>query len=552
MKETKWWQQAVGYQIYPRSFNDSNNDGIGDLPGIMEKIPYLKKLGVDFLWLNPIFVSPNVDNGYDISDYQGIAPEFGTMEDFDKLLDQAHQADLKIIMDLVVNHTSDQHPWFLQAKLSRDNPYHDYYIWHDGKKDTPPNDWPSIFGGSVWEYNEECGQYYFHTFAKEQPDLNWDSPKLRQDILEMITWWLDKGIDGYRVDAISHLKKADFTLPQGNDNARPFAHFQNVAGIEDYLNELKNVFAKYDLLTVGEASGVSAGQAPSWVGPDGYFKMIFEFDHINLWQKTEQKINIPGFKKALSTWQNGLSHGQGWNALYMENHDVPRSISLFDVPEDLEVTAGKAIAMMYFCLQGTPFIYQGQELGMTNFPFTKIEQIETQNSHYQYQELLAQGLTKKEAMVVIQSTTRDNARTPMQWDDSKNAGFSEVNSRLAVNPNYKKINATAQIDQPDSLFSFYQKLIQLRKNHPVLITGEFLELLPDHQQMFVYKRLGETKEFADFLVLVNLTDEVARFNLPEQKEAQLILSNYTVENSLTNSEIFQPFEARLYQVASEK
>ncbi len=511
--EKKWWKEAVGYQIYPRSFKDSNNDGIGDLNGIREKLPYLKELGIDFIWINPVYDSPNVDNGYDISNYQEVLSEFGTMADFDCLLDEAHQVGLKVIMDLVINHTSDQHEWFVEARKSKENPYRDYYIWHDSVNGEPPSDWVSIFGGSVWEFDEETNQYYFHAFAKEQPDLNWENESLKQDVFQMISWWLDKGIDGFRIDAISHIKKDAFHLPIDAKNVA--ARYQNISGIGEYLKELKQTFDRYDIMTVGEASGVSAEEAEEWAGDDGYFDMIFEFEHIGLWKKEEEQVPIRSFKQALSRWQYALD-GKGWNALYMENHDVPRSVSVFGSDnEEYRAISAKGLAMMYLFLQGTPFIYQGQEIGMTNMKFASINEIDALDSKHIYQDMLAQGIDRQTALDTISRTTRDNARTPMQWTDSEYGGFSETQPWLTVNPNTKEINVERQLQDPQSVLHFYRQLIQLRKENETLIYGGFTELISDHEQIYAYLRTTE-KEL--FFILVNLSDRSADYQLPSSNQ----------------------------------
>lgn len=531
----KWWQEAIGYQIYPRSFKDSNGDGIGDLNGIKEKLIYLKDLGIDFIWLSPVYDSPNVDNGYDISNYKDILPDFGTMKDFDELLTESHKLGIKIVMDLVINHTSSEHPWFKEAKKSIDNPYHDYYIWENPKNGKEPNDWISIFGGSAWEKNDATNEYYFHTFAKEQPDLNWDSANLKKDIFAMITWWLDKGIDGFRIDAISHIKKAPFYLPY--DSKHPFKNFQNVPGIEVYLKELKEIFRKYDIFTVGEASGVSYAEAKQWVGEDGYFDMIFSFDHIDLWKKTKgTPFDILKFKKAIFNWQEALEN-QGWNALYLENHDVPRSISVFGQESGpLREVSGKALGMMYLLLKGTPFIYQGQEIGMTNFPFSNILELDAVNSINHYKEMIGLGISEKEAMEVIQSTTRDNARTPMQWDRSEYGGFSSNEPWLKVNPNKEQVNVQDALEDSHSLFYFYQKLIHLRKDS-TFIQGTFKKIIPENEKIFAYERVDKDKIYT---VVVNLTEE--QVALPLKNLGQLVLSNYDILE-----EELQAFEGRVYE-----
>lgn len=544
MKQSeKWWKEAVGYQIYPASFKDSNNDGIGDINGIREKLSYLKELGIDFIWINPIYQSPFVDNGYDISDYQAILEKFGTMDEFDALLAEAHQMGIKIIMDLVINHSSDQHEWFIESRQSIDNPYRDYYIWIDGTPDQAPNEWQSIFGGSAWQYDEQTGQYYLHIFAKEQPDLNWESDKLKAELFTMIRWWLDKGIDGFRLDAISHVKKDEYSV-QATEN--PFSPFQNVSGIEDHLTELKNVFDEYDIMTVGEASGVSANEGPEWVGENGYFDMIFEFDHISIWKhEKDGDLDVLSLKQSLSAWQRALD-GKGWNALYMENHDVPRCVSVFgDTSPAYWQVSAKAIAMMYFFLQGTPFIYQGQEIGMTNLPFSSIDEIDAVDSKRLYQQLLDEGRSEEEALDIVANTTRDNSRTPMQWNDHLYAGFSEVAPWLLVNPNYQMINVANQTNDPESILSFYKKMITLRRENKGLIYGSFNEYLPDNEQLFVYERVLDEERY---LIIVNLTDEAATYTLPTEIETnwEVLLENQPGQEFQSGG-TFAPYEARLYR-----
>lgn len=544
MKQTeKWWKEAVGYQIYPASFKDSNNDGIGDINGIRQKLSYLKELGIDFIWINPIYQSPFVDNGYDISDYQAILEKFGTMDEFDALLAEAHQMGIKIIMDLVINHSSDQHEWFIESRQSVDNPYRDYYIWVDGTPDQAPNEWQSIFGGSAWAYDEQTGQYYLHIFAKEQPDLNWESDKLKAELFTMIRWWLDKGIDGFRLDAISHVKKDAYSV-KATEN--PFSPFQNVSGIEDHLTELKNVFDEYDIMTVGEASGVSANEGPEWVGENGYFDMIFEFDHISIWKhEKDGDLDVLSLKQSLSAWQRALD-GKGWNALYMENHDVPRCVSVFgDTSSAYWQVSSKAIAMMYFYLQGTPFIYQGQEIGMTNLPFSSIDEIDAVDSKRLYQQLIDEGRSEEEALDIVANTTRDNSRTPMQWNDHLYAGFSEVAPWLLVNPNHQMINVADQTNDPESILSFYKKMIALRRENKGLVYGSFNEYLPENDQLFVYERVLDEERY---LIIVNLTDEAATYALPTEIETnwEVLLENQPGQE-FQSSGTFAPYEARLYR-----
>lgn len=541
-----WWKEAVGYQIYPSSFMDTNNDGIGDINGIRAKLDYLKDLGIGFIWITPIYESPNVDNGYDISDYQKILNMYGTMEEFDRLLSEAHEHGIKIIMDLVINHTSNQHEWFIESRSSIKDDYRDYYIWADGTIDGPPNDWLSIFGGSAWEYDETTHQYYLHVFAKEQPDLNWENPRVKRELFSMIDWWLDKGIDGFRVDAISHIKKAPLESKSTND---PFDSFKNVPGIETHLEDLRNIFKKRDILTVGEANGVSAEEAHQWVGePDGYFNMLFEFDHISLWNKSEQDtLDVVHFKQAITRWQEALANGQGWNALYMENHDIPRSVSSFGSEEEVFWQASaKALALAFMLLQGTPFIYQGQEIGMTNMPFTSIDEIDAVDTKNFYFEMIQTGVSPEKAMDVIRKTARDNSRTPMQWTAEEFAGFSKRKPWMVVNQNKHKINVLDEKQDPNSILNFYKKVIQLRSQNEALIYGDYRLYLPDHPQLFVYsRRLGEER----FVVIINLSKEFASADLPKNVQIEdwiLQLSNLN-EYDIHQHTIFAPYEARLYK-----
>ncbi|ALS00365.1 glucohydrolase [Enterococcus silesiacus] len=541
-----WWKEAVGYQIYPASFMDTNSDGIGDINGIRSKLHYLKELGIGFIWITPIYESPNVDNGYDISDYQNILATFGTMEEFDLLLKEAHEYGIKIIMDLVINHTSNQHPWFIESRSSVKDDFRDYYIWADGSIDGPPNDWVSIFGGSAWEYDELTDQYYLHVFAKEQPDLNWENPQVKRALFSMIDWWLDKGIDGFRVDAISHIKKAPLETSSIND---PFASFKNVPGIEAHLEELRDIFKKRDILTVGEANGVSAAEADQWVGEtEGYFNMLFEFDHIALWNKGEQEgFDVVQFKQAITIWQEALAEGKGWNALYMENHDLPRSVSSFGSEEIVFWQASaKALALTFLLLQGTPFIYQGQEIGMTNMPFASIAEIDAVDTKNFYYEMLNTGLAPEKAMDVIRRTARDNSRTPMQWTAEEYAGFSRKKPWMVINPNKRRINVLDELADPDSVLNFYKAVIQLRNENEALIYGSYKLYLPEHPQLFVYgRRLGEKR----FVIIINLSKEFASADLPENVQIEdwdlkvCNLNNHVIHQHT----IFAPYEARVYQ-----
>lgn len=549
--EKKWWKEAVAYQIYPRSFMDSNNDGIGDLQGIISKLDYLKDLGIDVIWICPVYKSPNDDNGYDISDYQDIMSDFGTMEDFNELLSEIHKRNMKIIIDLVINHTSDEHPWFIESMSSKQNPKRDWYIWREGKDNKEPNNWESIFKGSAWEYDENTKEYYLHLFSKKQPDLNWENEDMRNEIYKMINWWLDKGIDGFRVDAISHINKEEGLVDMDNpDNLKyvpSFDKHMNVEGIHDYLRELKeNTFSKYDIMTVGEANGVKAEQATDWVGEnDGKFNMLFQFEHIDLWNSSE--FNLPNLKKVWNKWQVNLEN-DGWNALFIENHDITRVVSSWGDDTRFLKESAKALGLLYFMHKGTPFIYQGQEIGMTNVKFNDINEYDDIRSINEYNQLINQGMSPKDALEHIWNTSRDNTRTPMQWDDSLNAGFSKSNPWIHVNPNYKYINVKEQLEDDDSILNFYKKMIKIKKSSECLIYGKYNLILEDDTNIFAYERILNDEKF---LVICNLKSESSNYKYEKLtlKYENLILSNYNVDahKDLNNFEL-KPWEARLYKI----
>ena len=549
--EKKWWKEAVAYQIYPRSFMDSNNDGIGDLQGIISKLDYLKDLGIDVIWICPVYKSPNDDNGYDISDYQDIMSDFGTMEDFNELLSEIHKRNMKIIIDLVINHTSDEHPWFIESRSSKQNPKRDWYIWREGKDNKEPNNWESIFKGSAWEYDENTKEYYLHLFSKKQPDLNWENEDMRNEIYKMINWWLDKGIDGFRVDAISHINKEEGLVDMDNpDNLKyvpSFDKHMNVEGIHDYLRELKeNTFSKYDIMTVGEANGVKAEQATDWVGEnDGKFNMLFQFEHIDLWNSSE--FNLPNLKKVWNKWQVNLEN-DGWNALFIENHDITRVVSSWGDDTRFLKESAKALGLLYFMHKGTSFIYQGQEIGMTNVKFNDINEYDDIRSINEYNQLINQGMSPKDALEHIWNTSRDNTRTPMQWDDSLNAGFSKSNPWIHVNPNYRYINVKEQLEDDDSILNFYKKMIKIKKSSECLIYGKYNLILEDDTNIFAYERILNDEKF---LVICNLKSESSNYKYEKLtlKYENLILSNYNVDahKDLNNFEL-KPWEARLYKI----
>jgi len=549
----QWWKEIVAYQVYPRSFYDSNGDGIGDLPGLIEKLDYLKELGIDLIWVCPIFDSPNDDNGYDIRDYKAILDEFGTMEDCDRLIEEVHKRDMKIIFDLVVNHTSDEHEWFIESRSSKDNPYRDYYIWHEGDEEgNRPNNWESIFSGSVWEYDEQTEEYYMHVFSKKQPDLNWENPAVRQDVYSLINWWLDKGIDGFRVDAISHIKKRegfpDMPNPLNKDVVPSYDGHMNQPGIDKFLTELAaETFNNYDIMTVGEANGVSIKDAEQWVGEEsGYFDMIFQFEALGLWGERDGEVfDLRDYKQVLTKWQEGLD-GIGWNALYIENHDLIRAVSAMGDDGTLRKTSAKALGMMYFFMQGTPFIYQGQEIGMTNVQFDELTDYDDIQSVNRARQMMEEGTPREEAMNYIYASSRDNVRTPMQWNAQPEAGFTTGTPWLGVNPNYADINVAESLKDPNSIYHFYKEMIALRRDNEALIYGSYELVLPLHKQVYAYKRQGESETY---LIVVNVFNDSAEVDLTPFDLKELVLTNYEVPNSLEKDIQLRPYEARLYRLA---
>ncbi|KZL90639.1 glycoside hydrolase family 13 protein [Clostridium magnum] len=549
-----WWKEAIAYQIYPRSFMDSNGDGIGDLRGIISKLDYLKDLGIDVIWICPMYKSPNDDNGYDISDYQDIMDEFGTMDDFDNLIQEVHSRGMKLIIDLVINHTSDEHPWFIESRSSKDNPKRYWYIWRDGKNGDVPNNWESIFGDSAWEYDEGTSQYFLHLFSKKQPDLNWENREMRKTIYNTINWWLDKGVDGFRVDAISHIKKEDGLKDMPNSKGlryvSSFDKHMNVEGIHEYLKELKeNTFDKYNIMTVGEANGVKIEDAELWVGEkEGKFNMVFQFEHLELWNaEIDNKLDIVQLKKVLSKWQKGLE-GKGWNALYIENHDIPRVVSTWGNDREYWRESATALAVMYFMMQGTPFIYQGQEIGMTNVKFETIDQYNDVKTKNMYAIKREQGVTHKEVMEIIWAASRDNSRTPMQWDETANSGFTSGKPWIGVNPNYREINVAKQEKDPNSILNFYKKMISIKKENDIFTYGQYNLILESDEQIYVYTR---TLNKEKVVVICNLSSSQAVYKYDGIKLNYdgLMLSNYFVEaHDDMTSFTLRPYEARIYRV----
>ena len=552
-----WWKEAVVYQIYPRSFMDSNGDGIGDLNGITEKLDYLKELGIDVIWLSPVYQSPNDDNGYDISDYQAIMTEFGTMEDYDRMLARAHELGIKIMMDLVVNHTSDEHAWFVESRKSVDNPYRDFYIWRKGKEDgKEPNNWGSCFSGSAWKYDEQTDMYFLHLFSKKQPDLNWDNPKVRDHVFDMMNWWCEKGIDGFRMDVISLISKPE-GLPDGipGENGYADSGCANGPHVHEYLQEMnRKVLSKYDLITVGEAAGVTLEEAKKYANADGSeLNMVFQFEHVSgsEHEKTHygkwdgHKMPLPEWKANLSKWQTGLSH-EAWNSLYLSNHDQPRSVSRYgNDSEEYRERSAKLLATCLHMLQGTPYVYQGEELGMCNAYFDNLEDYRDIESINAYHELTEQcGVSHEEMMGYLKRISRDNARTPMQWDDSKNAGFTTGTPWLKVNSNYPEVNAKAQVNDPDSVFSYYKKLIRLRHENEIIVYGDYELLEAESEETFIYKRTYENEHL---MVLCNFTDhevsvtDAVMEQIPDG--AEKLITNYADDMGQT----LRPYEAKVYR-----
>ncbi|MCA1010980.1 glycoside hydrolase family 13 protein [Halobacillus halophilus] len=548
--ERVWWKEAVGYQVYPRSFQDSNGDGIGDIQGMIERLDYLKDLGIDFIWICPMYKSPKDDNGYDISDYRDILEEFGTMENFDRLLKEVHKRDMKLIIDLVLNHTSDEHPWFVESRKSKNNPKRDWYIWRDPKNGKEPNNWESIFEGSAWEYDEASGQYYLHVFSTKQPDLNWENEEVREELYDTVNWWLEKGIDGFRIDAISHIKKRpdlpDMPNPEGEEYVSSFDMHMNQEGIHEFLEEFKNkTYANYDVMTVGEANGVSAEEANLWVGENGKMDMVFQFEHLDLWNKDgDDKLDVVGLKKALTRWQKALEN-DGWNALFIENHDKARVVSTWGDDEQYWKESATSFGTMYFLMQGTPFIYQGQEIGMTNVAFPSLEDYDDVAAKNLYKKKKAQGASHKEIMEILWSTSRDNSRTPMQWNDQPRAGFTSGTPWIKINPNYKEINVKDQLGRSDSVLNYYKQMISLKKQYPLFTYGIYDLLLEEDPQIYAYTRTLETKVA---LIITNLTSEEADFESNYSLSSDhLILSNYDTESHEDiKSFTLRPFEARVY------
>ncbi|NFE74218.1 alpha-glucosidase [Clostridium botulinum] len=552
--KTNWWKESVVYQIYPRSFKDSNGDGIGDIRGIIEKLDYLKELGIDVIWLSPVYKSPNDDNGYDISDYKDIMTEFGTMNDFDELLNSAHEKGIKIMMDLVVNHTSDEHQWFIESRKSEKNKYRDYYVWKKGKDGQPPNNWTSCFSGSAWQYDEETNMYYLHLFSKKQPDLNWESAELRNDVYLMMQWWLDKGIDGFRMDVINFISKNQ-EFPDGV-NGDFSKYSMNGPRIHEFLEEMnEKVLRNKNLITVGEMPGVSVEEAKLYTGEDrNELNMVFQFEHTDLgngkygkWHKNSFKLT--DLKKIMTKWQKGLEN-EGWNSLYWNNHDQPRVVSRFGNDKKYWKESAKMLATCLHMMKGTPYIYQGEEIGMTNVAFEDLNDYKDIEIINAYNDLVIKnGRSHDEMMEGIYDRGRDNARTPMQWNSSVNAGFTTGTPWIKVNPNYNEINAESQIGDKDSIFNYYKELIKIRKDNEIIVYGNYDLILDDSEEIYAYVR---TLNEEQLLVICNFSSNTSEFKLPnniKSKYKKLLIANYDEckEETLENISL-RPYECRAYLI----
>ena len=558
MMEKQWWKESVVYQIYPRSFMDSNGDGIGDLRGIISKLDYLKKLGIDVIWLSPVYESPNDDNGYDISDYRKIMNEFGTMNDWDELLSAMHERNMKLMMDLVVNHTSDEHNWFIESRKSKDNPYRDYYIWRPGKGEKEPNNWGAAFSGSAWQYDEETDEYYLHLFSKKQPDLNWDNERVRKDVYEMMEFWLEKGIDGFRMDVINFISKEE-GLPAVKTEEEGYVsghqHFMNGPNIHTYLHEMnQEVLSKYDIMTVGEMPGVTTEEAKLYTAEERQeLQMVFQFEHMDLDSGEGGKWDVKPcslltLKQNLTKWQKALEH-TGWNSLYWNNHDQPRVVSRFGNDTTYRIESAKMLATVLHMMKGTPYIYQGEEIGMTNVHFDSIDEyrdIETLNMYRE--KVIECDEDEEKVMQSIYVKGRDNARTPMQWSATEHAGFTAGEPWIGLNANYKEINVEQALQDSNSIFYYYKKLIELRKKHQIIVYGTYDLILEEHPSIFAYIRTWKDEKL---LVIANFTDDECVFEMPDEitySNLELLINNYNVQDEKIESIVLKPYETRAYKL----
>lgn len=557
-----WWQEAVVYQIYPRSFQDTNNDGIGDLRGVIQHLDYIKNLGVDVIWLNPIYSSPNDDNGYDIADYRKIMQDFGTMDDFNQLLISAHKKGLKIMMDLVVNHTSDEHHWFMESRKNKDNKYRDYYFWRDPREGKEPNNWKSNFSGSAWQYDKSTDQYYMHLFSKKQPDLNWDNSEVRQEVYGLMKFWLDKGVDGFRMDVINLISKKP-GLPDDPNASQgavedAMSWVANGPKVHDYLKEMnRKVLSKYDVMTVGETPAASTQDAIKYTGFNRQeLEMVFQFEHMGLdWSKnglgkwSTNKVSLTALKEVMSRWQNDLD-GKAWNSLYWNNHDQPRVVSRFgNDSKEYRVRSAKMLGLLLHFMQGTPYIYQGEEIGMTNVKFEDIHEYKDLETLNAYNEIVKENkqISAGDMMRYIHHSSRDNARTPMQWSQNVNAGFSTVDPWIKVNPSYKLINVEKDLKDPNSIYSFYKKMNELRHKYSVIVYGDYELLDPEDEKVFAYKR---SLDGQSLLIVANFTSEelTRSYNEYGDMAGKLLLSNYSDDQKTK----LRPYEAKVYYYGKGK
>ena len=554
MEKKCWYKEMAVYQIWCRSFCDGNGDGIGDLWGVLSKLDYIASLNVDGIWFSPLYPSPNSDYGYDISDYKSIHPDFGDLEIFKKVLDGAHERGLRVFMDLVVNHTSDEHPWFIESKKGADNPYHDYYYWRKGKgKKRPPNNWDSLFEGGAWEYDKNLDEWYLHIFSKKQPDLNMANPKVREEVKDIMRFWLDMGVDGFREDVITYISKAE-GLPSAKVKlpaATGMQYYTNLPKVHDYLAEFKHeVLDFYDCFTVGEGPRMEPEVALSYVreGKDKVLDMMINFSHMEadcfITDFIQRPFDLIKLKKAFTKWQKAM-YGKGWNALYMENHDHPRVISRYG-SEKYRVESGKSIAASYLFQRGTPFVYQGQEIGMLNTPLGSLDEYKDIMTHNNARIARSLGLGKKAVLKLAQKASRDNARTCMQWSDAPNAGFTEGSPWFVVNDNYRKINVESQQNDPDSLLNFYRDALQFRRDNPVVVYGDYVEHLPKSRELFVYERNLAGKKL---LVICSYSEKPVRFDAPEGihlDEGKQVFGNYENNFVISNGFTTRPYEMRVY------
>ncbi|WP_203641435.1 glycoside hydrolase family 13 protein [Levilactobacillus andaensis] len=541
MGDTQWWRHAVGYQIYPQSFLDSNHDGVGDLAGIETKIDYLQSLGVDFVWLASFYPSGQVDNGYDVTNYRDVDGQYGSLNDFTRLVAALHAANIKVVIDLALNHTSTQHPWFQAALNDPTSPYRDYYIWRPAQPDQLPNNWESVFGGSAWTYEATSHAAYLHSFAEEQPDLNWENPAVRDEMAAIIQWWADRGVDGFRLDGVTHLKKRQDFANVANPKTD---YYQDVAGVDTFLAALKPVLQRNQLLAIGEAGGIDMATAQRWLAPTtGFFDLLLEFDHVHFWETADSKLPVAALRKTLSKWQFNLE-GRGWNSLFIENHDLPRAVSYYGNDVDYRRRSAKALGLWYLLMKGTPFIYQGQELGLPNAGFDKIADYRDLDSRLYYQQQRAAGIPEKVVLRQLAEKSRDNARTPMPWTHQEFGGFTDGQPWIKMTPGFEQVNVERESHDPHSVLTFYQQLVRLKKSVPALEQGRYELIDTQDDQLYVYRR---TLNGDNWLIVVNMSNQVATTQEFDLNTSEMIFTNLPVDSDSDDPQI-QPWEARLYHL----